>query len=216
VRTDELIVELARGAGPVQPLAPPSVRFARWTGAAVLVAALGAAIGSRADVLTAVGRPAFVGLAVVTALTALLAAAGAFVLSVPGAERSPLRRVVPIAAGLTWAGALIVLLAAGGHAIQRLTALPIHAACIIEIAGFGLLVGWPLFVMLRRAAPLHQAWTAALATLAATALGAAATQFICPIDDPAHQLVGHFLPVLAFSVAGTIAGRRSLDWLRIV
>ena len=137
-----------------------------------------------------------------------------FVLSVPGAERSPLRRGVPIAAGLMWVSGLIVLLTAGGNSGQRLTALPIHAACIIEIAGFGLLVGWPLFAMLRRAAPLHQAWTAALATLAATALGAAATQFICPIDDPAHQLVGHFLPVLVFSVAGTFAGRRWLDWLR--
>ena len=93
--------------------------------------------------------------------------------------------------------------------------MPIHAACVIEIAGFGLLVGWPLFVMLRRAAPLHQTWTAALGTLAATALGAAATQFICPIDDPAHQLVGHLLPVIVLCGVGALtAGRRLLDWLR--
>ena len=68
--------------------------------------------------------------------------------------------------------------------------------------------------MLRRAAPLRQAWTGALATLAAAALGAAATQVLCPIDDPAHQLVGHVLPVILLAIAGTIAGRRAFDWLR--
>jgi hypothetical protein len=70
-----------------------------------------------------------------------------------------------------------------------------------------------LFVMLRRAAPLRGAWSAALATLAAVALGAVATQFICPLDDPAHQLVGHVLPVAFLAVFGAIAGRRSLNWL---
>jgi hypothetical protein len=49
--------------------------------------------------------------------------------------------------------------------------------------------------------------------LAAVALGAAATQFICPLDDPAHQLVGHVLPVAFLAVFGAIAGRRSLNWL---
>jgi hypothetical protein len=69
--------------------------------------------------------------------------------------------------------------------------------------------------MLRRAAPLRLGWVAALATLAAVALAAAATQFICPIDDPAHQLVGHVLPVVVLAIGGAIGGRRSLDWLRI-
>ena len=58
-----------------------------------------------------------------------------------------------------------------------------------------------------------QAWSAALATLASVALGAAATQFLCPIDDPAHQLVGHVLPVAFLSVWGAIVGGRSLNWL---
>jgi hypothetical protein len=69
--------------------------------------------------------------------------------------------------------------------------------------------------MLRRAAPLRLGWSAALATLAGMGLGAAATQLICPIDDPAHQLVGHLLPAAVFVVIGTIAGRRVIDWLRV-
>ena len=73
--------------------------------------------------------------------------------------------------------------------------------------------GWALFAMLRRAAPLQRAWSAALATLAAVALAAVATQIICPVDDPAHQLVGHALPVAFLSVCGAIVGRRWLNWL---
>ena len=214
MRTDELIVQLARAAGPVRPLPGPSVRLARWTAAAVPVTALGViVIGPRADVLTAIYEPTFAGLAVATLGTALLSAAGAFVLSVPGAERSPLQRVVPLVAGGVWALVLVVLLTTGGDPVRRVLALPFHWACLIEIAGLSVVPGWALFAMLRRAAPLRRAWSAALATLAAVALAAVATQFICPVDDPAHQLVGHVLPVAFLSVWGAIVGRRWLNWL---
>jgi hypothetical protein len=73
--------------------------------------------------------------------------------------------------------------------------------------------GWALFAMLCRAAPLRRAWSAALATLAAVALAAVATQVICPVDDPAHQVVGHVLPVAFLSVSGAIVGRRWLNSL---
>ena len=214
MRTDELIVQLARAAGPVRPLPGPSVRLARWTAAAVPMTALGViVIGPRVDVLTAIYQPTFVGLAVATLGTALLSAAGAFVLSVPGAERSPLQRVVPLVAGGVWALVLVVLLTTGGDPVRRVLALPFHWACLIEIAGLSIVPGWALFAMLRRAAPLRRAWSAALATLAAVALAAVATQFICPVDDPAHQLVGHVLPVAFLSVWGAIVGRRWLNWL---
>ena len=166
-----------------------------------------------ADVWTAIDQPTFVGLAVATLGTALLSAAGAFVLSVPGAERSPLQRAVPLVAGGVWALVLVVLLTTGGDPVQRVLALPFHWACLIEIAGLSVVPGWALFAMLRRAAPLRRAWSAALATLAAVALAAVATQFICPVDDPAHQLVGHVLPVAFLSVWGAIVGRRWLNWL---
>jgi hypothetical protein len=214
VRTDELIVQLARAAGPVRPLPGPSVRLARWTAAAVPVTALGViVIGPRGDVWTAIHQPTFVALAVATLGTALLSAAGAFVLSVPGVERSPLQRAVPLVAGAVWALVLVVLLRTGGDPLERVLALPFHWACLIEIVGLSIVPGWALFAMLRRAAPLRRAWSAALATLAAGALAAVATQIICPVDDPAHQLVGHVLPVALLSVWGAIVGRRWLNWL---
>jgi hypothetical protein len=213
VKTDELIVQLARAAGPVRPLARPSVRLARWTAASLPITALAViVIGPRADVGTAIGQPAFAGLAVATLATALLAAAGAFALSVPGAERSRLHRFMPLVAGGMWALALIVLLTTDGDPVRRVLALPFHWLCLIEIAGLSLMPGWALFAMLHRAAPLRRTWSAALATLAAAGLAALATQFMCPIDDPAHHLVGHVLPVALLSVWGAILGRRWLNW----
>lgn len=214
--TDELIVQLSRAAGPVTPLPRPSVRLAGWTAAALPVPVLGIlVIGPRADIVTAIYEPMFVAIALATLGTALLSAAGAFVLSVPGVERSPLQRAAPLAAGAVWALVLVVLLTAGGDPVRRLLALPFHWACLIEIAGLSIVPGWALFVMLRRAAPLRLTWSAALASLAAVALAALATQIICPIDDPAHQLVGHALPVALLSVWGTILGRRWLNWLSL-
>jgi hypothetical protein len=171
-------------------------------------------IGPRADVLTALRQPTFIALAATTLAAALFSAASALLLSVPGAERSPLQRAVPMLAVIGWVLALVRLLTIGGDPARRLLALPVHWACIIEIAALGLIPGWALFNMVRRAAPLRPVWSAALATLAALALGAAGTQFICPIDDPAHQLIGHALPVALLTVFGALIGRRSLDWLR--
>jgi hypothetical protein len=215
VRTEELIVQLARAAGPVQPLARPSVRVARWATGAILFAALCViAIGARIDLWTAMHRPAFNALAAVSLLTALVAAAGSLTMSVPGTDRSATQRVLPVLLGSIWVVALLVLVFEGGSPVRRILALPIHAACVIEIAGIALVPSWALFMMLRRAAPLRLTWSAALATLAGVGLGATATQLMCPLDDPAHQLVGHVLPAAALVLLGTIAGRGSLDWFR--
>ena len=213
--TDELIVELARAAGPVRPLARPSARLARWTAATLPVTALGAiVIGLRADVLIAMPQPTFLAVAVATLSTALLSAASALVLSVPGAERSAPQRALPLLAAGLWALALIALLMTGGEPIRRVLQWPFHWLCFIEIVALGTVPGFALFAMIRRAAPLRHAWSGALAMLAAVAIGAAATQFICPLDDPAHHLVGHLLPVAVLSVLGAFAGHRYLNWLR--
>ena len=214
MRTDELIVSLARSARPVEPIARPSIRLARWTAATALLMALAViVIGPRTSVLFARAQPVFLGLAVVTVCTALLSAASALVLAIPGAERSPWQRVVPLIAASAWILALVYLLSIEGAVMRRLLQWPVHVACLLEIAGLGFLPGWALFAMLRRAAPLERAWSGALAALAALSISAAATQFICPIDDPAHQLVGHVLPVVVLSTLGAIAGRRYLNWM---
>jgi len=215
VKIEELIVQLASTAGPVRPLPRPSVRLTRWTAGVIPLIALSVmVIGPREDVAAAIRQPTFIVLALVTFATALFAAASAFVLSVPGAKRASISRTTALTAGSVWAFVLMVRLMEGGDPARRLLVLPIHLLCVVEIAGLGFVPGWALFAMLRRAAPLRQAWSGALAALAAAALGAAATQVLCPLDDPAHHLVEHLLPVILLAAAGTIAGRRAFDWLR--
>jgi hypothetical protein len=215
VKTEELIVQLTRSLEPVQPLPSPFVRLIRWAALSFAIATLGVlAIGARADVADVVREPAFAALAMLAIATGIAAAASAFVLSVPGAERSPAQRAVPFVLFGGWVALLAVMLVSGGAALERLLALPVHALCIIEIAGFAFIPGWALFNMLRRAAPLKRTWTAVFAALAATALGAAATQILCPLDDPAHYLMGHIAPAVVFTVVAATARQRSLIWLR--
>jgi hypothetical protein len=215
VTTDDLIVQLAQSAGPVQPLPAPSARLARWTIRALLVTAASVlVIGARPDVMPLMQDAAFVGLAAVTLLTGLASAFCAFVLSIPGAERTSAQRVFPFVAAAAWIAGLTVLLQADGGSPGRVLALPIHPLCIFEIAALGVIPGWTLFTMLRQAAPLESGWTAAFATLAAVAFGAAGTQLLCPIDDPAHHLAGHVGPVALYAVAGAFLFRGSLQWFR--
>lgn len=212
MRTEDLIVTLAHESGPWTPLPPVRTRVRRWL---LLAAGLGAiavvSIGARADLRLAIQNAPYVWLAVLTLATGLVAAASAMTLSVPGAERTPFPRIASVTLALVWLMTLVVRLAAGGDAWARLAALPNHWACVAEIVALSMMSGWVFLVMLRRAAPLRPRWTAGLATLAATALGAAAVQLICPIDDPAHQIVSHVATIVVLVVVGTLAGRRALS-----
>jgi hypothetical protein len=213
VKTEELIVELTRSLEPVERLASPLVRLVTWTAVSLSIAAAGVmAIGPRSDVLSAAQQPAYAALAMLALATSLASAASALVLSVPGAERSAAQRALPLVLGIVWTVTLTAFLWAEGDPLARLVAFPVHAACVIEIAVFALVPGWMLFAMLRRAAPLRVTWSAALAALAATALGAAATQIVCPLDDPAHHLVGHVAPMAVLAIAVALTRRRSLIW----
>lgn len=54
MRTDELIVQLARAASPIRPLPPPGVRAMRWVAAALFVMAVAIVlVGPRADLAAA-------------------------------------------------------------------------------------------------------------------------------------------------------------------
>jgi hypothetical protein len=214
VKTDELIVQLARSLEPIEPLPSVSARLAAWTTAALsIAAAVVFVIGPRTDIASAIRQPAFATLAMMASLTAIASAALALVSSVPGAESHPVQRGVPFFLATGWGLTLTAMLIGGGAPIARLMALPIHAACVIQITGVAVIPGWTLLGMLRRAAPLRATWSAVLAALAASALGAAATQIICPVDDPAHLLIGHFVPMAVLTIGATAATRRSLtEW----
>ena len=208
MKTEDLILQLAKSAAPVTPLAAPSIRLLRWMALAALVTAVAiVAIGPRHDLIAAAARPAFTASLVGLLVATVSAAAAALVLSVPGAERSPLQRALPVVAAAAWPAAWLAAMttnAAPGGA--RL----FHLACAVEIAALGAASGWVLFAMIHRAAPLRPGWTAGLASLAAITSASAATQVICPVDDPGHQLFGHVLVAAVVGLAGFLTGQRLL------
>jgi hypothetical protein len=214
VKTEDLIVNLARNAG-WTPLPPIRVRLARWLGVSLALCALTVLlIGARDDLGKALRDPAFILLAAATLGAGLLAAASGMTLSVPGAEVTPVWRLLAVVLAAAWAFAWTMALLSGGNAGWRLAAFPNHWACVAEIAGMSVLSGLVFFAMLRRGAPVRRTWCAALATLASATLAATATQIICPIDDPAHHLTSHVLPVSLLTAAGTLAGTRALRALQ--
>jgi hypothetical protein len=215
VKTDLLIIELARDLRPVRPLSSPSLRLLRWLGAVMAVAALGIwLLGPRADLASAITNAVYDARLVLTVVAGIFAGAAAFVLSVPAAEHFRAQRIIPFVFAIAWILLLSLRLAGGGRGVERLLAFPVNWPCGYKILSFSAIFGSALFIGLRQAAPLELTWTAALAALSSTALAAAATQLICPIDDPAHQIVGHVVPVTVLALLGTVIGFRALNWRR--
>jgi hypothetical protein len=210
-----LIAQLARDGTPVTPLPSPFVRWCMWTLVAVVAAAIVASlIGLRPALALYLRNSRFLIAAIVTGAVALTAAGGAFVLSVPGASRDRVARAVPLLAIVAWGVLLWTRLREIGDPVAQIVATPWHPVCVALILSISALPGIWLFGMLRRAAPLHTMWTGMLAALATVALGALGTQFVCPIDAPAHQLVWHFTPVVVLTLPGIVLGARIFTWRR--
>lgn len=209
MKTEELIVQLAGSARPIARVRPPTARLGLWLAWAVTIA--GAAIlvvGPRADFVSAIEAPAYVVSLALLILTAVGAAAASLALAVPGAGRSWVRWI-SIAGGagwpLVWSTSMVASPVSTAIDPQLF-----HAACAIEIIVLSLLGGLLLFTMIARGAPLRTSWAALTASVAMLASAAAATQVICPIGDPAHQLVSHVLVGVLVGMGGTLTGRRLL------
>ena len=207
MKTDDLIVQLARSATPVRPLPSPGARSLRWIGLAMAVAALVVlALGPRHDLRLALARPSYVVALVAMIVASVCAAGAAFALSVPGAERTRAIRGLAIAAALGWPAVWAITLLRTGSSHEGV----FHALCAIEIAVVAAAGGTAMFAMLRRAAPLRPGLTAAIAGVAAVSTGGIAAQLVCPLNDPAHQLVGHAMVAAVVAVAVAVVGRRVL------
>ena len=207
MRTEQLIADLASRVTPVRPLPSPAVRFAGWSAAAMASAALGLAVfGPRPGLEQVVAQPAFVTTAVLAIAAAALAAMSALILAIPGAERSPAWRVLALGLLAPWGAlGLAGVVRAGGFA-----AASDWYVCFARVIAIGLIPAWVAVGMLRCAAPLRWAAAGALAALAAIAVGSGAIQFICPLDDAAHTLLGHYGPALIATGLGALAGARVL------
>ena len=213
MRTDELIQQLAGDLEPVRPLRPIAVRVAAWLAlAAGSLAMVMFLMGVRRELGDASDRADFAVEALLLLVTALSAATGALVISVPGAERSRLVRWLPLIAAIgcvVWAAGELVFAAATGATTGRLT---FAWHCVYKTTSVAAVPGVALFLMVRRAAPMHAVWAGVLSVLATTAVGVLGANIICPNDRPLHMLLWHVTPLILFAALGGWLGSRLLRW----
>jgi len=209
MRTEDLIVELASRVEPVRPLPSPAVRTVGWLIVAAACAAAGmAAFGLRHGLGDLARSTEFLATAFIAIAAVLFGSFAALVLAVPGAERSPALRGSTLALVALWFVLLVTAIVRGGEGFSAIADWPV---CFLRVLLISLVPAWLLVVMVRRAAPLSLAWTAALAAMAALSTGAIAIQFICPFTDPGHALLGHLGPVILLGAVGALMAPRFLS-----
>lgn len=207
MRTEDLIQELVSDARPVTRLQPIARRLLGWVVlAAVSFGVVLFLMGVRRDLGDTNDRVDFAFEAALLIITAMSAAAGALVVSVPGAERTSLVRWAPIiaaTASVLWAAGELVYAAATGAPTGRLT---FAWHCVYKTSCVGAVPGVALFLMVRRAAPTHALWAGLLAVLATAAVGVLGANVICPNDRPLHMLLWHVAPLMLFAAIGAALG----------
>src|SRR5271170_3838591 len=208
---DRLVRALSADLTPVHRLASPGLRLLTWLailGAVALSLAMVSDVGAMIRRLMA--APDMMWLAAIgSMLTAVLAAAAAFELSLP--DRKAAWALLPLPAVLLWIGA---------SGMGCLRAWPVAEAypmpvdqpehCLIFILGLSLPLSLLLIAMLQRGFSLRPNLTAIIGGLACASAAATLLNFIHPYDAAATDLAIHAFAVVIVILVNTIFGGRIL------
>jgi len=213
MKTEDLIRTLAADArSPFGRLRPPTIRVGLWLCVSVpWIAIIVAFMGLRPDLAIKMGEPRWLleqGAALLTAVTAAMAA---FCAGVPGRPRW--ERAVPLAPVALWIG----LLGAGclrdwSLAGPQGLALRVDWACVPGIVSVGFLPGIAMAIMLRRGAPLAPVLSVGLGGLAAAALADFGLRLFHVQDASLMVLVWQVGTVAALTAISAAFGRRLVRW----
>lgn len=214
-RTSDLIDVLVADVTPVPCLRPPVARAARWLlFAAVVMLFVGIAHGVRADLALKLHQPVFViGIAAAMA-TAILAAMGAFVASVPG--RSPRWLLLPVPTSLVWVATIgygcltnWVTIAPEGMSIGE------TAKCFATLVLVATPLSLVMLIMLRHVARLSPGQVAMVGSLAVAAMTAVELSILHPLDATAMILLWNIGVTAAFLSLSRRYGQRLLGWVAL-
>jgi hypothetical protein len=190
-----------------------AVRVAGWSVIAFAsLAVVMMMMGIRRELGDASDRLDFTLEAALLLLTAVSAALGALLVSIPGAESRPYVRWAPVALATA-----CIMLAAGELGYAAITGAPTGRLtfawhCVYKTTSVALVPGLVLFLMLHRGAPLRTGWAGLLAVLATAAVGVLGANIICPNDRPLHMLLWHVAPLMMFAGIGAGLGKWLLKW----
>jgi len=210
--TDQLIARLVSDVKAVKRLPSPHWQMFKWFSISLVYAAtIVAVVGFRADILSKLHDFKFTIEVMSALLTSMLAAVAAFCAGCPGRPFWERFAAIPVLA--IWVGSLAFgcwqYFKAFGAETMNFQPDMVCFACIFLI---GLLPGAFILLMIKKGAPIAPATTAALATLAAAALGAAALRLFYVEDSSPILLTSQLGSVLTLTLLGALMGRFFLPW----
>ncbi|WP_454739691.1 NrsF family protein [Cupriavidus necator] len=206
--TPDLIDSLVADATPVRRLHRPVVRVACWLLLAALLLALVALVhGVRPDLALKLQQPVFVASVAAAIVTGILAAAAAFIASVPGRSRRWL--LLPLPALAVWVGTIGYGCLTNWVEIGPEGMSPGETArCFATLVVVSTPLSIALMTMLRYVARLSPVPVAMCASLAVAAMAATSLSLIHPLDASAMVLLWNLGVALLFVGAGSLFGHR--------
>lgn len=208
ITTPDLIDALADNLTPVHRLRPPLVRTAGWVLLSALVLALLAVVqGIRPDLAQRLHEFDFVINIGATLATGILAAAAAFIVSLPGRSRWWL--LLPVPTLIAWLATI------GYQCLTRWVSLDAGsitlgetARCFATLVLTGLPLSLALLIMLRYAASLRPVAVTLIGSLAVAGITATALTLFHDMDATAMILVWNLGTALLIIGLGSVVGRR--------
>ena len=208
METNELIRNLANQATPVRRLPSLSRRFGAWVILSLFAITLLIGMkGIQTPILERTGTPEFWVETFTLLCLFLFSTYAAFVLSVPGEEKSRLWRWMAFGGLLVWIGSLILRYGefSTGNLLEAFNSLALK--CGVSLVIMSILPSLGLFWMLKKAAPLDHKWSGMFTLLSSAALAALILHLRCLEFHAGHLLVGHVIPPLVLALVGAFAGR---------
>lgn len=213
IATPDLIESLAANMKPVRRLRPPVTRASCWLLLAVLVVALLAVSqGIRPDLAQRLHDPAFAAGMAGAALTGVLAAVAAFLVSLP--DRSRLWLLLPAPAVAIW------LLNIGHQCLTQWISMGPNGVslgettrCLATLVLTSLPLSLAMMVMLRYAAPLRPTAVTFMGSLSVAAITATALSLFHSADATLMIIMFNIGTAAMFVGLGGLFGRRMFEWI---
>jgi hypothetical protein len=213
ITTPDLIEALAAEAGPIRRLRHPVLRAGSWLLlAAIIVLLIAVDHGVRSDIGERLRQPIFAAGLAASALTGILAAIAAFMISLPDRSRAWL--LLPIPATLAWLstvsyGCLIEWVEVTPAGVEAGEA----ARCFATLFLTSFPLSITLLLMLRYAAPLRPTETVMTGALAIAAIAATALSLFHDLDATIMILMWNVGVAAVLVALGGAYGRTLLAWM---
>jgi hypothetical protein len=213
IKTPDLIASLSTNLTPVRRLRPPLMRAFGWLLlAAIILTLLAVSQGIRPDLAERLREPAFVSCMAASALTGVLAAIAAFLVSLP--DRSRLWLVLPLPSLILWFSnigyqCLTNWISIGPEGMAMGEA----ARCFATLVLTSLPLSLALLVMLRYAAPLRPTAVTIMGSLAVAAITATALSVFHTMDATVMILMWNIGTAIIFAGLAAAFGRTMFRWV---